>query len=245
MSIKLFILGRPGSGKSTAYRSVEKFLRQQEQYKGWSIVYYNDYRILYEMFWYENLFPNPKKPKQFAATKEHDGFDVKDFSVLDKALVKLEKKARERSSDKKEEIIIIEFARRDYYQAFKQFSSSFLKNSYFLFIEADVTTCLERIKERIIDPATEDDHFVSDFIILEYYGEQFIPSVIKTKKGESTEKNRAKTINSRGSLLAFNKKVEDFVQGIIDQEIEMSQSQVARKVPDPKVVTPLLEPLHH
>src|SRR5581483_9637093 len=178
MSIKLFILGRPGSGKSTACRSVEKFLRQQEQYKGWSIIHYKDYKILYEMFWYEKLFPNPRKPKQFEATTDFDGFDVLDFTVLDTALVNLEKKARERTTDQKDELIIIEFARQDYQHAFKQFSSSFLKDSYFLFIEADVATCIERVKERSINPATEDDFFVSDFIITEYYGKQIIPTVI-------------------------------------------------------------------
>lgn len=197
------------------------------------------------MFWYEKLFPNPRKPKQFEATTDFDGFDVLDFTVLDTALINLEKKARERSSDKKEEILIIEFARRDYYQAFKKFSSSFLKNSYFLFIDADVTTCLERVKERIIDSATEDDYFVSPFIITEYYGEQIMPSIIKTKKDDSIDKNRVKMINSRGSLSSFNKRVENFIQDIIKQEIELSQSQVARKVPDPEVITPLLEPLHY
>ncbi len=245
MSIKLFILGRPGSGKSTACRIVEKFLRQQKQYKGWSIVHYKDYRILYEMFWYEKLFPNPKKNPQFAATKKYDGFDVLDFTVLDTALVKLEKKARERSSDKKEEVIIIEFARQDYAEAFKQFSPSFLKDSYFLFIEADVATCLERVKERIIDPATEDDFFVSDFIITEYYGKQIIPPVIKAKNGDTIDKNRVKMINNRSSLSSFNRKIENFIQDIIKQETELTQSQVARKVPDPEVLTPLLEPLHH
>lgn len=220
MSIKLFILGRPGSGKSTACRCVAKFLRQQEQYKGWSTAHYKDYSILYEMFRYEKLFLNPKKPKQFEATKEHNGFDVLDFTVLDTALVKLEKKARERSSDKKEEVIIIEFARQDYAEAFKQFSPSFLKDSYFLFIEADVATCLERVKERTINPSTEDDFFVSDLIITKYYDKQIIPTVIKAKNGDSIDKNRVETIKSQGSLLAFNERIEDLIQRIIAQEIE-------------------------
>lgn len=219
MSIKLFILGRPGSGKSTAYRYIEKFLKQQEQYKGWSITRYNDYSILYEMFRYEQLFSNSKEAQQFEA-KEYDSFDVLDFTVLDTALINLEKRAQGSSTHKKEEIIVIEFARQDYNQALRLFSASFLKNSYFLFIEADVATCLERVKQRLTNPPIQDNFLVSDFIITEYYGKQIMPSVIKAKNGDSIDKNRVKTISSQGSLLAFNGRIEDFIQRIIAQEIE-------------------------
>lgn len=219
MSVKLFILGRPGSGKSTAYRCIENFLTQHEQYKNWSIFRYNDYAFLYEMFCHEQLSPNSSETRQFEA-KENDGFDVLDFKVLDIALINLEKKAREGSSNKKEEIIVIEFARQDYNQALSLFSASFLKNSYFLFVEADVTTCLERIKERLTNPTLQDNFFVSKLIITAYYGKQIIPTVIKVGNDDSIDKRNVKTINSRGSLSDFNRKVEDLIEGILAQEIE-------------------------
>lgn len=213
MSIKLFLLGRPGSGKSTAFHHIEKYLGQQ--FKNWSVVRYNDYDILQAMFLHEKLFPpkNPKK-KQFEA-KELGGFDAVDFSVLDTALINLEKAVRARYSTKKDEIIIIEFARQDYNQALSLFSPSFLKGSYFLFFNTDVKTSVQRVKNRVTDPPTPDNHFVSENILTGYYGKQFIPTVIKTKNGETVDKSRVKMISNKGTLQSFYLKVESSVRDII------------------------------
>jgi nucleoside-triphosphatase THEP1 len=91
VSVKLFILGRPGSGKSTAYRHIKEFIKKR--YVGWSTSRYNDYDILYQMFKIEKLGLNVSKQKQFSA-REYDGFDVIDFNVLDDSLKLLQKKVR-------------------------------------------------------------------------------------------------------------------------------------------------------
>src|SRR5437588_9092638 len=93
MSIKLFILGRPGSGKSTAYHHIDDFVGQH--FCGWSTIRYNDYNILREMFLFEKLFQTDAKRRKFRVT-EHNGFDVIDFSVLDTALKELEKQVWQR-----------------------------------------------------------------------------------------------------------------------------------------------------
>jgi len=54
MTVKVFILGRPGSGKSTAARRIAKLV----QHKGWSPVRISDYDILYNMFQREKNSPN-------------------------------------------------------------------------------------------------------------------------------------------------------------------------------------------
>ncbi len=49
---------------------------------------------------------------------------------------------------------------------------SLLQDAYILFIDADINTCKQRIKERVIKPQaerTEDDNYVSEFIFETYY----------------------------------------------------------------------------
>ena len=217
MSVKLFILGRPGTGKSTAYRYIREFLVKQYNLP---IAHYNDYDILQEMFLREKLFP-PKK-KRFEA-KELDGFDVLDFTVLDDVLRIIEKTVRATSSKEKEELIIIEFARQDYNQAFNLFSDSFLRDSYFLFLSADLPICVQRVKDRVTDPPTPDNHFVSEHILTSYYGNQVIPTIIKTQKGMSVDKDRIKLIVNRGDLQEFYHKVENFIHDIITKNSHITQ----------------------
>ena len=212
MAVKVFILGRPGSGKSTAIRHIKTVV--EEQYQGWSGIHFNDYDILQEMFRVENLFQIDTRHRRFHP-REHGGFDVLDFSVVDTALKELEKQVRRRYSTK-DELILIEFARNDYGKAFEQFSSSFLQNAYFLFIEADLKTCMHRVHERVAHPTTADDHFVSDDILTNYYNEQSIPSNLKIDYG--IDRGKVKVISSRGSIQSFFEKVDQFVNFIFKHE---------------------------
>ncbi len=158
MAVKVFVLGRPGVGKSTAARYMTHYARNHS----WDSIHVNDYHILKEMFQKDSAF---QKFRPIA----NGGFDVTDFSVLDTALQKLEENVRQRMNRNKKELIIIEFARDDYRKAFKVFKPDFLQDSYFLFLDAAMDTCIERIHERIAYPQSADDHFVSDEILRDYY----------------------------------------------------------------------------
>ena len=169
------------------------------------------------MFHFERLFQIGTEQRKFRAT-EHGGFDVLDFSVLDTALKELEKQVRHRFSSRREELIVIEFARDDYSKALQQFSPAFLKDAYFLFIDADMNTCIERVQNRVAHPTSEDDHFVSEAILRNYYNRQRIPSNLKINGGESIDKLRVKLIDSSGIYQDFIKKVNQFVSVIFQQE---------------------------
>lgn len=139
----LFILGLPGSGKSTAARYIV------DHYKAWSTVRINDYDILYEMSRVD------KEGKRFSTTTYdgYDGFDVLDHSAFDDALWKLKAiVAKQKRLFAKHKLIIIEFARDDYSKALKRFFPEFLedtKDAYFLFIDTDILTCKQRIQDRV------------------------------------------------------------------------------------------------
>ncbi len=158
MERKIFVLGFPGSGKSTAVRLIEGIARDL----GWFPNKFNDYDVLHEMFL--------KDDGEKFSSAEGGGFDVHDHHMFDVALQQLEKNIQGRSLvQDREELVIIEFSRNDYCGAFKLFSPGFLSNSFFLFIDADVQICIERIQKRTANPTYLDDHPVSDYIFESYY----------------------------------------------------------------------------
>jgi len=125
---------------------------------------FNDYDILLKMF------RTDSEGKRFSRTR-YGGFDVHKHIAFDEALIEIEKVVlqREKVTNDQNELIIIEFARDDYCRALDLFSPAFLRGAFFLFIDADIPTCLKRIKDRIADPQTPDDHDVSEYIFESYY----------------------------------------------------------------------------
>src|SRR2546423_1930885 len=138
MTVKVFVLGRPGSGKSTGARIIVS----NAQRRGWSVIRINDFDILKEMFQadihHERFLP-----------AAHGGFDVIDFSVLDTALEEVERRVRDQMFGIGKKLITIEFARDDYSEALRLFSCDFLQDAYFLFIDAHIETCIQRIHRRV------------------------------------------------------------------------------------------------
>jgi len=207
--VKVFVVGRPGSGKTTAVRRLRELARERD----WIINRIKDYDILYSMFQAESNL----QYKKFRPTA-HEGFDVIDMSVFDTALEKLEKivKEEEKKNATKEELIIIEFARNDYREAFKFFDPEFLRSSYFIFVDAKIETCIQRIHDRIVScPATEDNHYVSEYIIKSYYYRdnwEYMGSYLKKVYG--IERRRIETVYNMGSLQEFISRVNRFADTI-------------------------------
>jgi adenylate kinase family enzyme len=160
MAVKLFVLGLPGSGKSTVSRHITIYLKD----RNWKSTRINDYVILY------NMFLDDTDHKRFKPTV-HGGFYVLDLQVIDEALKRLEQEVNENISSPimQKELILIEFARNDYQRAFQQFSPAFLLDAYFLYLNVDIETCKKRIRERTAQPRTEDDFFVSEDIFNDHY----------------------------------------------------------------------------
>jgi len=210
MSVKLFILGCPGSGKSTASYYIAGVVWR----KGWAVSRFKDYDILYEMFKADT------EGKKFHPTPNHDGFDVIDFSVLDAALEELSRRFEERiSSARKNDIIIIEFARNDYSKALKLFSRGLLQEAYFLFIEANVKNCIQRIRVRAAHPRTPDDFFVSKKILKDYYDRDYREYITSRLKADFSIAKQIEIIDNTGSMKEFLEKVRRFAERVLEQEI--------------------------
>ena len=164
----VFVLGLPGGGKSTAGR----YTRELAQKWGWIAQRFCDYDILYELY----QLDMKRGEGRFKPT-EYDGFDVYKLEAFDEALRKLNSKMLDwlEKPGNNNELCIVEFARDDYCNALGMFDPellSLIRNAYFLFVDADIPTCIKRIHARVAKPNVErtlDDHFVSNYIFDAYY----------------------------------------------------------------------------
>ncbi len=225
MVAKLFILGRPGSGKSTVARYITKLA----QHEGWASTFYYDYDILYRMFQAElhKFFC----PQQHFEPIDHNGFRVIDFSVLDPALNIVQKRATAALKDCNpytQRLIVIEFARDNYIQALRQFDPAFLQDAHFLFLDADVNICIQRIHDRVAHPDSIYDHFVSDDIITGYYQKDSTPDMIRALVDEfALDKQKMRHVEAYGSRDKFlHEHVRDYARHLLEQP--SSQSRITR-----------------
>lgn len=212
MLVKIFLTGLPGSGKSTAYRSIYQYLECLS--RGWQVLRINDYEIL------KAKCVADTKRKRFRWTKHKAGFNVKDFSVLDEALEDARIEIISHKTSAKKELIVIEFARNDYGHAFEKFGKDILRDAYFLFINAKKTICLKRLKERVKQTTTLDNHYVSSSIFCSYYHNDlhYDPSDLKMVYGIN-EKNIL-VIENNGREVDLIAQVEQFITAILAWEEE-------------------------
>ena len=153
--------------------------------------------------------------EQFKPT-DHGGFDVIDITVFDTALQKLEQDVNlHLLSSKRQELILIEFARNNYLRAFQQFSQKFLYDAFFLYLNVDQEVCKKRIRERIANPNTEHDFYVSEYIFSTYYYEddgRFMSQILVNEHG--VEKESVKVIDNNGFLSNSIAEIYQFVDTI-------------------------------
>ena len=210
MAVKVFLLGRPGSGKTTAFQIIEMFARD----KGWYISYFREYEILYEMY------KSDTKDKFIRA--DHGGFEVRDFSVLQVSAKHLEEKVNKYLSTASEnEIVCIELARDNYKEAMRYFNPGFLLDAYFLFIEVDVETCINRIHYRVAHASTSG-HFVPDRILRGYYAQDNYKYMMSSFKQDYRVQKEVKAILNNRSAQDFSEEIKSFTSAIFASELTVA-----------------------
>jgi len=172
---KLFILGRPGTGKST----VARLLKAVAQESGWDTRHIYDYKHLHDMFQQEIDDHVPVEARLFRQKGPDacQGFDVREgkFKVLDTVLKQMADEVREEEQDQSgaNKLLLIEFARKEYTRALDIFGYEILKGAHLLYVKLDLENCIKRVHQRAIENRcrSEYDHFVSDDIMRGYYSE--------------------------------------------------------------------------
>ena len=172
MFIKVFLLGRPGSGKSAVAQLLETISREN----GWDTKHIYDYKYLHGMFRQEVVDNIPKDERSFRQKGPDacQGFDVVKFDVLDTALKQMahEIKAEEHGCLGANKLLVIEFARKEYSHALDIFGYEILKDAHLLYVKLDLKDCIKRVQKRadVHRLRSEYDHFVSEDIMRSYYG---------------------------------------------------------------------------
>ncbi len=220
MIVKLFLLGRPGCGKSSAAKYIETFVKEIED-KGFSAYRFKDFDILDEMS------KDGRYSKYFMRTfyQGHEGFDVLESFMLDIALEELDKRLQHHITYvRSNQLLLIEFARTNYIEALAKFSLEVLQDAHFLFIKLELERCIERIENRMIDPKSSDDHYISKEMLQRYYTHQHFPIPnedlmegkfkVVNKQGSSVE-GKFKIVDNRGPFKEFEMNVDNFVKKIV------------------------------
>ncbi|HVB74647.1 MAG TPA: hypothetical protein VNE38_13915 [Ktedonobacteraceae bacterium] len=220
MSVKLFIIGLPGSGKSAIARFINPYAKTklfQSTEKHWSTKRFNDFDHLNWMS------KHPTEGKMFRPA-EPEGFIMIDAIAADLALQRLEVEVVGyiSSNVNQNEIVIIEFARNDYRRAFKQLSQAFFQDAYFIYLGAEVETCKQRISRRVSNPTyPEDDYPVSDHIFESYYYGDDGKLLAQILEMYGVDEQRVRVIYNDGMEQSIHGIIEEFIDLIIsDGEID-------------------------
>jgi adenylate kinase family enzyme len=209
--IKVFVFGCPGSGKSTASNFIEMIARDKSE--KWSTFRINDYKIL------DGWFHDDTEEKRFRPC-EYGGFDITIPKVYDEALDALKEEVLQHKPSKVNELIIIEFARCDYQHALEQLGREFRQEAYFLFLDADIETCVQRIHERVQHSYNLDDHFVSDKVIKCYDQPNYVETnifLLKTTFEIDDARIRIIDNSKKCNKRDFYTRVNDFVDYIAER----------------------------
>jgi deoxyadenosine/deoxycytidine kinase len=194
----VFILGRTGSGKST----VAHYLEEAAQCSGWFVQSFNDYTFLRKMF-------ETDTAQRFRAT-EYDGFEVLDRSVFQIAICALAQQVQNCYLTDDQTLITVEFTSNNYHDDLQCFDSKLLQVAHFLFLNVDLSACLERTCKRVFYQTTEDDYYVKDTVLLRHYPCPYMPLYIDGRK--------VRYIENMGSLDDLYRNLEALSPRLIERQ---------------------------
>lgn len=148
----IFILGRPGCGKSELYRRLTPRLKKEGFAREFMRV--DDFPKLW------NIFVNDKNYKRCRPTKD-GGYKVTDPKVWNDILKEVNNDVKKLK--KKGRMIFIEFSRPDYVHSLKDFTKGILDESLIVYIDCSFETCWRRNVNRHESALAVgvDDHLVS------------------------------------------------------------------------------------
>jgi len=157
----IFLLGRPGCGKSVIYEILTEKLKKRGIAK--EFIRIDDFPILKELF---NKDVHFKRHRRKAG-----GFEVTDWSIVDEVLKIINDRIKR--LEKSNRMIFVEFARNNYLQALKNFTPEVLKKSLILYIFAPYQVCYQRNVKRFQEKGKEDldSHIVPPDLMESYYKE--------------------------------------------------------------------------
>jgi adenylate kinase family enzyme len=146
----IFLIGRPGCGKSIVYKLLAEQLRARGY--GGELMRIDDFPIL------KRIFEQDVRQKRHRRSPE-GGMKVTDDGVWDDLSRALNEQALKLQSPNR--LLFIEFSRDSYVRAFRHFSPEVMRDSVILYIDAPFDLCWERNARRAREEEGLDAHLVS------------------------------------------------------------------------------------
>ena len=154
----IFLLGRPGCGKSVIYNMLGERLCKEKLAS--EVMRIDDFPVL------KDIVDEDKEFKRHL--RKEGGFEVTDLSMLDDVLKRINGQLKK--LEKPGRVIFVEFSRNSYIHAMKNFDRDVLNRSLILYIYAPFDVCLERNVRRFREePKGLDDHIVPSDMMKKYY----------------------------------------------------------------------------
>ena len=172
----IFLLGRPGCGKSEVYRWTTEQIKKDKLLTEFPRV--DDFPKLWNIF-----MEDEKSGKWEHCKKTSDGgYLVTDNGIWDRILKEVNADIQKINSPKK--AVFVEFSRPNYVQSMNNFSDKALKDSIVVYIDCSFETCWARNVRRhqkAVD-AGSDDHLVSRDEMEKTYLNDDKDELLKTSK---------------------------------------------------------------
>jgi len=146
----VFLIGRPGCGKSIVYKLLAEQLRSRG-YRG-ELMRVDDFPILKRIFEQD---VEQKRHRRFPG----GGMKITDDKIWDDLSMALNEQALKLQSPNR--LLFIEFSRDSYARAFRHFSPDVMRDSVILYIDAPFDLCWERNARRAREEKGLDAHLVS------------------------------------------------------------------------------------
>ncbi len=210
MISRVLLLGRPGSGKTTAAH----YLAQLAQEKGLRTAHIDDYEILQEKC---RADLQQRRFRPLYQQNVYSGFDVLDFSVLDEALIEAEARARQHmAAAPGNSLVTLEFARDNYLEALQLFSPDFLQSASILFFVVDTETSIQRVQQRYQKTGQQ---FVSEHILRNYYRDSDLYASVGDLQAAFNLQSPIAICDNSGSWRAFFQQLNQFFNLLLAQEV--------------------------
>ncbi|MBX5456101.1 MAG: hypothetical protein IRZ31_04305 [Thermogemmatispora sp.] len=209
MALKVLLLGRPGSGKTTAAR----YFLQRAAVAGLQATHVDDYDLLEEKC---QADAEQRRFRPLIVNGRYCGFDVLDFGVMDEVLLEAEARVEQHLARYPDNsLAMLEFARDDYLHALHLFSPRFLRDAQLLYFRIDVETAIQRVRQRYCQTGCQ---LVSEQVLRSYYRDDgFVDQLSLIKKNFSLNQT-IEICDNNETLQLFLQRLDRFFEQLLRQE---------------------------